>query len=126
MRLYDQHVHSKHSFDSETEPAEMCRQALEQGLAGVTFTEHFDTHPTEWPRCRLDYRRLVEEHAALRAEFGERLQVGLGLEVAIPHSCHSSSGRPIHMLTASWRDLLHCDTIRNRAAKDRFLNRLLT
>ena len=81
MRLYDQHLHSKHSFDSEAEPAEMCRQALAQGLAGVTFTEHFDTHPTEWPGCRLDYRRLVEEHAALQAEFGDRLHVGLGLEV---------------------------------------------
>jgi histidinol-phosphatase (PHP family) len=81
MQLRDQHVHSKYSFDSESEPTEVCRLAVERGLGGVVFTEHFDTHPTEWPGCVYDYARLVDLQAELRAEFGNRLSVGLGIEV---------------------------------------------
>lgn len=81
MKLYDQHLHSKHSFDSEAEPTEVCRNAVENGLAGVTFTEHYDTHPTEWPGCVFDYARITDDHAACGAEFGDRLSIGIGVEV---------------------------------------------
>ena len=48
MDLYDQHVHSRHSFDSHSEPAACVESAIERGLSGITFTEHFDTHPGDW------------------------------------------------------------------------------
>lgn len=81
MRIYDQHLHSNHSFDSSAEPAEVCAAAIERGLAGITFTEHFDTHPTEWDDCRFDYAAIAAEHARLRERFGQRLTVGTGIEV---------------------------------------------
>jgi histidinol-phosphatase (PHP family) len=81
MLLFDQHLHSNNSTDSETVPAAAVLAALEAGLAGLTFTDHFDTHPTEWPRCLYDYDRLHGEIVALREKYGDRIFIGHGIEV---------------------------------------------
>jgi len=81
MVPFDQHLHSRHSMDSRAEPRENVLQAIERGLAGLTFTEHFDTHPEDWSLCTYDddaYRATI---ASLREEFGERIFVGKGIEV---------------------------------------------
>jgi histidinol-phosphatase (PHP family) len=103
MKLYDQHLHSKHSFDSKAEPAEVCRNAIEKGLAGIIFTEHYDTHPTEWPGCVFDYDRIAEDHAACRAEFGDRLAIGTGVEI-----CYQPDNMPaiLDMLESHEFDLV--------------------
>ncbi len=79
--LHDQHLHSRHSIDSEADPAENCRQAIANGLSGLTFTEHFDTHPSEWEISRWDYDGILETVSQLRGQFGDRLRVGMGIEV---------------------------------------------
>ncbi|MCH7719921.1 MAG: FHIPEP family type III secretion protein, partial [Planctomycetes bacterium] len=81
MGLVDQHVHSHHSFDCETEPADNIRQAIAAGLSGISFTEHFDTHPEEWPTCRYDDRACSATIADLRRQFSDTLFIGKGIEV---------------------------------------------
>jgi len=79
--LYDQHVHSRYSVDSDADPAESVRQAIQTGLAGITFTDHYDTHPTEWSACLYDYDAIARTLAGLRREFGDRIFIGHGIEV---------------------------------------------
>ncbi|HOB74231.1 MAG TPA: histidinol-phosphatase HisJ family protein [Phycisphaerae bacterium] len=81
MALYDQHLHSRFSVDSDTDPVENARQALSLGLAGLSITDHLDTHPTEWPICRYDYDGIAAAVAGLREQFGDRLFIGHGIEV---------------------------------------------
>lgn len=81
MSLYDQHLHSWHSFDSEAGPAAQCQAAVEKGLAGITFTEHYDTHPEDWPTCRYDDGKISETIGAVREWFRGKLVVGKGIEV---------------------------------------------
>jgi len=81
VRLFDQHLHSWNSFDCKTPPELNVRTAIEKGLAGLTFTEHFDTHPTEWPDCIYDDAKITRELDALRAEYGNRVVIGKGIEV---------------------------------------------
>jgi histidinol-phosphatase (PHP family) len=81
LLLYDQHVHTWFSNDSQSDPAENVRRALEAGLAGVTFTDHYDSHPTEWPLCRYDYDKIAEALAPLRTEYGDRIFIGHGIEI---------------------------------------------
>lgn len=81
MALYDQHLHTFYSFDSDADPVANVERALAQGLAGLTFTDHFDTHPDEWPTCRYDYDKLAELVAGLRERFGERIFIGHGIEI---------------------------------------------
>ena len=81
MALYDQHLHSWFSVDSDADPAENARRALALGLAGLSITDHYDSHPTEWPLCQYDYDCLAAAVAGLRGEYGDRLFVGHGIEV---------------------------------------------
>ena len=81
MRLYDQHLHSWNSFDSHTPPVENVERAIEIGLSGVTFTEHFDTHPQEWDACVYQDAKIETEIAQLRARYGQQIFIGKGIEV---------------------------------------------
>ena len=81
MELHDQHLHSRYSVDSKADPRENCLQAIAQGLSGLTFTEHYDTHPTERQACLWDYAAIAESVTALREEFSDRVKIGFGIEV---------------------------------------------
>lgn len=81
MALYDQHLHTWFSNDSQSDPAENVRQAVERGLSGVTFTDHFDSHPTEWPLCKYDYEGVASAVADLRNRTGDGFWVGHGIEI---------------------------------------------
>ena len=45
-KLFDQHLHSNHSFDSEADPREAVLAGIDKNLLGMTFTEHI-RHPSE-------------------------------------------------------------------------------
>ena len=116
MKLYDQHLHSKFSFDSKAEPIDNVRRAVELGLAGLTFTEHYDTHPDEWEDCVYDDEAYGQALDRCREKFGDRIFIGKGIEVdyqlenmpaivdfldsrrfdMVILSVHWSAGRPIH------------------------------
>ena len=81
MRLYDQHVHSRHSFDSEADPAAIVKTAIARGLSGVTFTEHFDTHPDDWEICVYNDQEYSSTIARLRSDFHGDIFVGKGIEI---------------------------------------------
>ena len=40
--LWDTHMHSQFSGDSEAPQEEMISSAIEKGLAGICFTDHLD------------------------------------------------------------------------------------
>ncbi len=81
MMRFDQHLHSRHSFDCETDPEDNVRRAIELDLQGLTFTEHFDTHPNEWQLCRYNDERYSADLAWLRRKYGHQLHIGKGIEV---------------------------------------------
>ena len=81
MALYDQHLHCRHSVGLGGWIRENVLRAIELGLAGLTFTDHFDSHPTEWPLCRYNYDQMAQTVAALRQEFGDRIFIGHGIEI---------------------------------------------
>ena len=43
-QLMDYHHHSLHSFDSKAVMADICRQAIENGVKEICFTEHSYLH----------------------------------------------------------------------------------
>ena len=57
------------------------KAALARGLAGLTFTEHFDTHPDEWEDCVYDDKAYSATIRQLREEYGDRIFIGKGIEV---------------------------------------------
>lgn len=81
MPLYDQHVHSCHSFDSAAAPAANVERAIARGLAGLTFAEHLDTHPDDWKTCIYDDEAYSATIKRLRSDFGDAIFIGKGIEV---------------------------------------------
>lgn len=113
-------------MDSKADPRANCLHAIDQGLSGLTFTEHYDLHPTERDKCIWDYPAIADSVSALREEFGDRLKVNLGIEVCyqpeamseiLDHleendfdfvllSIHWCGGRPLHR-KKTWNGIDH-------------------
>jgi histidinol-phosphatase (PHP family) len=118
---FDQHLHSRHSFDSKADPSANVQAAIVRGMKGLTFTEHFDTHPDDRIECVYDDAAYTETIDRLRERFSDRLFVGKGIEVCFQPdrmdfvldfldrhtfdvvllSVHYFSGRAIHR-RANW------------------------
>ncbi len=60
--LWDTHMHSQFSGDSEAPQEEMISSAIEKGLAGICFTDHLDIDYPEEPNifffstCQIIFR----------------------------------------------------------------------
>ena len=85
--LFDQHVHSRFSQDGRHSIMEIAERAVEQGLKGVTITDHFDLCDAEigyrfYLDCEKE-RRAEFEHA--RELYADRLELRWGLEVGQPY-----------------------------------------
>ena len=136
VKLHDQHLHSRHSVDSKADPVANCEQALAAGLAGLTFTEHYDAHPTERGHCQWDYDAIAATIEDLRRRFAPQLTVGFGIEVdyqaaqmeeiigyldrhafdVVLLSVHWCGGRPLH-LRRRWQGLTAADMRRDYLAE---------
>lgn len=63
----DLHVHSKYSGDTDAEPEEIIHRALDLGLDGIAFTEHYSYAASE----------PIE---ALKEKYGARIMIFRGVE----------------------------------------------
>ena len=57
--LWDTHMHTAFSTDSETSPESMIKASIELGLGGICITDHMDydypkEHPEDEPEFILD------------------------------------------------------------------------
>ena len=84
--LWDCHMHSSFSADSDTPMEEMIQTAADQGLTGICFTEHFDPDYPDTPE-NLDfslnipaYRQKLE---SLADAFKDQIQVNFGIELGL-------------------------------------------
>ncbi len=82
----DLHIHTKYSFDSESEPRESVENALSLGLETVAFCDHCDIDgildgiypPYEQEKCLAELRSLRDEYAG-------RIDVRVGIELGQAH-----------------------------------------
>ena len=81
--LADYHTHCWCSSDSRTPPEDQARAALDRGLEALCLTDHvdlFDREGRPTPASR-DWSRVRETHRQLNRDFGDRLQLPLGVEL---------------------------------------------
>ena len=87
MIPHDYHMHSTFSCDCRATMAAMSRSAIDQGIAEIGFTEHYDLYPSENADCRDAFRLepWAAELAACRKQFEGRLTIRAGIELGEPH-----------------------------------------
>lgn len=85
--LWDTHMHTDFSGDSDASPKEMARQAIRLQLEGICITDHLDyDYPNEPELFLLDLDRYVPAILQLKKDCRGRLDVGLGIEIGLqPH-----------------------------------------
>ena len=79
--MFDFHLHTKLSFDSETEPRDMILAAENAGLCEICLTDHFD-HNSDINRSHNlftpeDYKSLIAP------TFSDKIKVRHGVEFGL-------------------------------------------
>ena len=94
--LWDCHMHSSFSADSDTPMEVMIQTAIEKGLEGICFTEHFDPDYPDTPEnldFSLDIPAYRQKLESLADTFKDQINVNFGIELGLqPHLAESFSG----------------------------------
>lgn len=80
--MFDSHVHSCHSHDSKQTIEQICRTAIDKGLRGVAITDHVDMWFVETRDTVRQIKQCIEEVNLLKAQYGDRLTLLQGIEIA--------------------------------------------
>lgn len=85
--LWDTHMHSQFSGDSDTPQEEMIHSAIEKGLAGICFTDHLDIdYPKEPDLFLLDLANYHASVMAYQETYQDKLPIRFGVELGLqPH-----------------------------------------
>lgn len=82
-KIYDLHMHTAFSADSEADPEEEIKQAIKLGLSGMCFTDHNDfgyKSPDGNDRFTLDFEKYLETMLPLKEKYSDKIQLRVGLE----------------------------------------------
>ena len=82
--LWDTHMHTHHSGDSEAPMEEMIAAARNKGLDGICITDHLDyDYPNDPSLFLLDFPSYVGEVKAMQQKYEEKFPILLGIEVGL-------------------------------------------
>lgn len=82
--MYDYHIHSSFSEDSNSEMQEICMFAKEKGLRGICFTDHIDIGNPEYNiEDTFSYENYSKQINECKSKFGDVLEVYKGIELGL-------------------------------------------
>ena len=82
--LYDAHMHTHHSGDSDAPVEEMIQAAINKGLDGICFTDHFDyDYPDDPDLFLLDFDAYYKEVAEFRDRYAGQFTIRWGVEIGL-------------------------------------------
>ncbi len=85
--MFDCHMHTKFSTDSNMDAVEACNKAIALGLDGIAFTDHLDLdYPGTDESWIIDFKQYFSQITAIKEKYEGRLNVLRAIEVGIqPH-----------------------------------------
>lgn len=82
--LWDTHMHTHHSGDSDAPMDSMIHAAMERGLGGICFTDHYDyDYPDDPDLFLLNFPSYIEEVHAMQQAYAGIFPILLGIEVGL-------------------------------------------
>lgn len=97
MIVIDSHMHSSFSSDSQADPEEMIRKAIQKRFRYVCFTDHLEY---DYPngQFHLDVDQYFKTLNALKAKYASEITLNIGVELGLqPHL-----GERFHKLLETW------------------------
>ena len=91
--MFDCHVHSKFSIDSEMNIVEACETAKKLGLEGIAFTDHLDVdYPESDETWLINYNDYISEISDVKESYKKDLNILRAIEAGIqPHVIDEST-----------------------------------
>ncbi|SFG42306.1 histidinol-phosphatase (PHP family) [Lachnospiraceae bacterium C7] len=85
--LWDSHMHSFFSGDSDSPMENMILEAINKKLPGICFTEHLDyDYPDSPDMFLLDLNKYKNEFYLLKEKYISKIQINFGIEIGLqPH-----------------------------------------
>lgn len=87
--FWDCHMHSSFSSDSDSPMEDMIKSALQKGLSGICFTEHFDPDYPVTPdglEFSLDIPSYCARLCELKEKYEKQISIHFGIELGLqPH-----------------------------------------
>ena len=85
--LNDTHMHCCFSGDSEANPEDMIEAAIQKGLDGLCFTDHFDyDYPDDPELFLLDFSSYKKKIFSLKEKYKDKCNIRWGIEIGLqPH-----------------------------------------
>lgn len=84
LHLYDTHMHTHFSGDSQADPSALAEKAFELGLKGICFTDHLDIDYKEEPGLfDLDIPNYQKEIANVKEIYKDKLDICWGIELGL-------------------------------------------
>lgn len=82
--LFDYHMHSDFSADSETPMEEMVQASIEKGLTEICFTEHIDfEYPDPTITFDLDIPNYTKKLTEMRTKYKDTITIKKGVELGL-------------------------------------------
>lgn len=90
--MFDNHVHSYFSTDSNMKHEEACERAIEIGLSGIAFTDHMDLQYFYENEFVFDVEEYFAVMNPLADRYSARLKILKGIEIGIqPHTIEEAN-----------------------------------
>lgn len=85
--LWDTHMHTHFSGDSDADPTKMARAAIARNLDGICITDHLDyDYPNDPDLFIIDFTQYKKEIGQLQSDFSDSLKINYGIELGLqPH-----------------------------------------
>ncbi len=84
--LWDLHMHTNYSGDSDATPDSMVQRAIELGLSGICITDHEDLDYPEADLFTLDLKKYHQMVSSLQQNYKHQIPVLFGIELGLqPH-----------------------------------------
>ena len=82
--LWDTHMHTRYSGDSNAEPVDMINAAIRYGLHGICITDHMDyDYPNDSELFVFDVEKQQAELKILKEKYQESFPVLIGIELGL-------------------------------------------
>lgn len=85
--MYDYHMHSSFSTDTDVAMAAMIESAIQKGFKQITFTDHIDyEYNSSEISFEFDTDLYVKEISTFKERYKQQIDIQIGLEIGIqPH-----------------------------------------